>query len=416
MISRSSIHKKVIQLGLLGVFVFSGSVALAGGFQLWEESAAGTADYHAGGAAEANDAGTTFYNPAGMIRMDYPEFSIGAVFIPAAVSFNGTVGGLPTGGYVAGNTHTIVPNAHFVVPLTHKVSVGLGITTPFGLATNYPGAVQPLATAATLTKMETVNINPNVALAIDNRLSVGVGFDALYGKARYNSDILGTTLFNNKLSAWGYGWNAGVLYQFAHHTRFGVSYRSEVTVDAEGRSDAIVPGGVAFSNNTLNAALDLPAMTVVSFYSDVTTHWSIMASAYYTQWDVFDNLILANTALFPTITVHENYRNTWNYSFGAHYRMTHSITLKAGIGWDETPTQDGFRDVRLPDAKRFAVAIGGHFQFMRAVGLDLGWTHFFTKAVNVNNNLSTLPAFLVTQGTAKINVNVVGAQLTVQLN
>lgn len=412
---RSPLRKKIFQLSFIALMELCLSTVFAGGFQLWEESATGTGDYHAGGAAEANDAGTTFYNPAGMIRIDHPEFSVGAVFIPVAISFNGTVGGLPTVGYISGNTHTIVPNAHFVLPMTPKVAIGLGITTPFGLATNYPGNAQPLATAATLTKMETVNINPNVAFAIDERLSIAIGFDALYGKARYNSNILGSTAFNNKLSAWGYGWNGGVLYQFTHYTRFGISYRSEISVDGEGRSDAITPFS-AFSNNTLNAVLNLPAMTIISFYSDVTSKWSLMASAYYTEWSLFDDLLLVNTVLFPTIAVHENYHNTWNYAIGAHYHVTHRITLKAGIGWDETPTVDGCRDVRLPDAKRFAAAIGGHFQWTPFIALDLGWTHFFTKAANVNNSLSGLSNFLVTVGTAKVNVNVFGVQLTAQLD
>ncbi len=390
------------------------TLAFAGGFQVWEESASGTGDYHAGGAAEANDAGTTFYNPAGMIRLHNPEFSTGAVFIPLGLSYNGLVGGTPTGGYVSGGTKNLVPNFHFVFPVYSWMIFGFGVTTPFGLATDYPGNSQPLATAATLTKIETVNLNPDLAFAITDKLSVGAGFDALYGRAKYNSEILGTASFLNALSAWGYGWNAGALYQFTDHTRVGASYRSKIQLDARGQSQSVTVL-LTTTNDRLNSELNLPATTIFSFYSDVTPKWSLMASAYYTKWDLFDDLILNDTTLFPSISVHENYRDTWNYSVGAHFQATQIFMLKAGIGWDQTPTQDGFRDVRLPDVDRFAAAIGARIQAARWLAIDVGWTHFFTRAADVDNDQSGLPDFLVTQGTAKMNVNVFGAQLTMSL-
>src|SRR3990167_11188999 len=63
----------------------------AGAFQLWEENGAGTGDYHAGGAAEANDASAVFYNPAGLTRLQHQQIVASGVAIPTYLRFSGTV-------------------------------------------------------------------------------------------------------------------------------------------------------------------------------------------------------------------------------------------------------------------------------------------------------------------------------------
>jgi long-chain fatty acid transport protein len=395
---------------MVSVLVGSANVALASGFQIWEQSAAGTGDYHAGGAAEANDAGTEFYNPAGMIRLNRPEISVGGVYIPVSVAFNGTTGGSSTNGYVHGDTKNLVPNLHFVYPfLQHKLAFGFGITTPFGLTTNYPNGNLGVAQGGTVTKVLTINVNPSLAYAITPKWSIGVGGDVLYGRATYNSMITASDPFTNTLHDTALGWNAGTLYQVSPGLRFGVSYRSEIVLNAKGTSKSSV-GGV---NNNLRATLNLPATLTFSGFYNVTPKWDILGSAYHTQWDVFNNLVLRNTAFVSggaDIAVHMNYKNSWNFALGAHYHYTKKMLFKFGLGYDLTPTRDRFRDIRLPGNNRIALAIGVHNDFTSNLGFDFGWVHLFAKKVAVNNTGSGL--FITSAGLAKMSANVFGTQLS----
>ena len=410
---------KITRLSLAIVLMFATAAAQAGAFQLFEQSAAGTGNYHAGGAAEANDASTEFYNPAGMVRIHHQQISVGGVIIPADVNFKGRVSGLtlagstPSGG-VNGGTFNFVPNLHYVLPLSDHFFFGFGVTIPFGLATDYPSNLpSSVSQAATKTKLQAININPNLAVAIDDHLSLAVGFDALYGKAEYDAVIplFGPSLtFNNTLSNWAYGFNLGLLFQFNPHTRIGVSYRSEIRIKASGKSTL-----TGLPSTTVRATLPLPATTTLSIYHDFTKKLAVMASAFYTEWSDFATLSLMNTALLPggAIVVHENYRNTWNLAIGANYKVSHKVTLKVGAGHDQTPTRDGFRDIRLPGANRYALALGIHVQATNTLGVEAGWTHFFISKANVNNSKGTLGTLLPTQiGTATVNVNVIGCQLT----
>lgn len=399
------------------------SLAFGGGFQLWEESAAGTGDYHAGGAAEADDASTEFYNPAGMIRLARPQISTGVAYIPLRVKFDGTIQQqlsgfkLPaqsTNGYQNGDTDNFVPNFHFVYPVNDKFAFGFGVTAPFGLKTEYPN-VAPVDLAATLTNLETININPNIAFAVTDKLSFGLGVDYLYGKAQYNQAfVTSSNYIDNSLTDFATGWNTGALYQFDPSTRIGFSYRSKIVFNGNGTSSSNVNNT---TNPNLTATLNLPATYLLSFYSDVSKKWALLASVYYTQWDVFKELSLNNVVFFNQINDNFNYRNSWNLVLGTHYNVTEKWMLKGAVAWDETPTQDGYRDIRLPDTNRYVLALGVHWQISKRTGWDLGAAHFFTPNASVNNT-SSFPSTgnaVYDVGTAVNNTNVIGTQLTVDL-
>jgi long-chain fatty acid transport protein len=404
------------------------SSVLATGFQLYEESAAGTGNYHAGDAAQADDAGTEFYNPAGMVRIKHPEISIGAVVIPLAAKFQGDVSasnGLINQSidWMNGDTTSAVPNLHIVVPVNDRWAVGFGATVPFGLSTSYPwmynlanGGGQSANLAGTVTKLVAFNFNPNVAFAVTPKFSVGAGVDMVYGSAEYDNAIFGSA-FTNKMSGTAWGWNAGLLYQFTPHARLGLSYRSEFHLKATGTSK-LYSTGVSDSRGDLSANLTLPDYAMLSYFQNVNPKWDVMSGVEYTRWNSFDSLTLTNTALpaflnGPTFTVHENYRNTWNFALGANYHINPVLTFKMGAGYDITPTQDGYRDIRLPDGSRLALSAGMHAILSRTTVMDLGWIHFFGKRINIDNSQSG--SEVVTIGQGSMNADVLGLQFSVHI-
>jgi long-chain fatty acid transport protein len=61
--------RQLFKLMCIGGIIGLSSNAFAAAFQLYEQDGASVGDYHAGRAAQANDASTVFYNPAGIIRL-----------------------------------------------------------------------------------------------------------------------------------------------------------------------------------------------------------------------------------------------------------------------------------------------------------------------------------------------------------
>ena len=93
--------KKMTFRPLPGILLlaFSG-VASASAFQLWEQNASGIATSFAGSAAVADNAGTIFFNPAGMTQLPGIQLSVGVAGVGPSFKFSndGSSGLLGTGG------------------------------------------------------------------------------------------------------------------------------------------------------------------------------------------------------------------------------------------------------------------------------------------------------------------------------
>jgi long-chain fatty acid transport protein len=392
---------------LLAVFTASAVIfsaqTFAGAFQLWEQDAEGIGDYHAGAAAEGNSAASVFYNAASATRLKHQQVSVGGALIALTTSFTGTAYPLNSPVSVTdapGDTTNIVPNLAYALPFANRWAFAFSVTTPFGLATKYPD-VDFVNTLATKTQLQTINLNPSIAYQINHYLSLGVGFDALYGSAIYNADVFGT--ITDDLTGWGYGYNAGLLAQITKDTRVGLSYRSGITIDAKGPSQS---GAL---HTTASVDFPLPPTTILSVNQDINPRLTLMASAFYTQWSVFRQLIINNISTSfgtGTINLWEKYRDTWNLSVGGKYKLNNHITLLAGFG-----------DIRLPDSDHYAASLGVDIQPRPGFVWSMGWTHLFIPTTDINNSSSNNGSTTPTPptkgiGTSKGGVNVMGMQLS----
>ena len=418
--------------------LLSSTEIFAGAFQLWEESAGSLGDYHAGGAAEADDASSIFYNPAGMSRIKNQQFSFGVALIDLGIQFNGSTylygTSTPLGTTTApvpGDTFNIVPNIHYVYPIDNHWAVGFEETSPFGLSTDYHDTVHEdnrlndfVDWAATQTELVTINFNPSVSYAFNDHFSVGMGVDVMYGQATYDNVAILAPL-DNQLAGWGYGYNAGILWQPLPSTRLGMSYRSAVTINAEG--DSQFNTGALANTSKVSASFPLPATSIVSLYHDFTQRFAMMASAFYTQWSSFHELVIHNMAqskgVAPvTVGLIENYRDTWNYAVGAIYKINKVFSVESGFGHDQPPTQIPYRDIRLPDNNRYVGSIGLNVHPNNRFKWSFGWTHFFQGATTVDNSgsldttktsSSIQTLFAYNKGTVHSDVNVYGLQFTI---
>jgi long-chain fatty acid transport protein len=435
-----------------GIFGIS-SQAMASAFQLWEQDGASVGNYHAGYAAEANDASTAWYNPAGITRFQNQQIVFGGSAIMSDFKYKGNVSVtenslflIPTPPFTRispttytfnnvtaqGGEFSIVPALHYVTPLTERLGFGFSVDVPFGLKTNY-GKSTPLRYAATMTSITVIDISPSLGFKVTDKASIGAGFDIQRAYAEFDSvaglinpspfaaktiDPASDTISTNKANDTGYGYHLGALYEFTPNTRAGISYHSQVVHHFtgnsrfEGKIAALVNNHVSplISGNAYTN-VKLPAYTALSIFHKLNPNWALLGSAIYTQWSSFNTLNLngvagavnnPNTIIASStdiqVTIPEHYRNTWNISLGANYYPTDTIIVRGGVGYDQSPIQDAYRNVQLPDNDRYVVAVGGHFQATKTVGLDLGWVHVFIRDANVN------PPALVT-GAESVSTN-----------
>lgn len=425
-------------MGALTSFSLS---AVAGGFQLHEENVTNLGNAYAGTGAEADDASTEFFNPAGMTRLDTPQFVISGTYINLNVdshinsatstfstgpivtnTFLGTLSPFtpPPGAVTTGptevrpGTYANIPAFHFVYPICHKWAVGFGVTAPFGLETNYPD--DSLARfLATDSAIEVINLGPSIAYQLTNAFSLGAGLDSQYMSATFDQDIPSLSgnfpdgTFTNEGDSWGLGWHAGALFQFSPETRVGFTYHSQVHHEIKGLAIAKVnvifptingipiigsltppPLNIDTSGNfTANATL--PAYADLGVYHDFNEQWAGMADVEYTDWSTIQDIVANYQGtigdIIPNATLPFDFRNTYRVAAGINYKPAQKWTLRTGVAFDESPVKnDETRTFRLPDSNRYWVALGGQYIINDEFKIDVGYAHLFVTNSSINNN------------------------------
>lgn len=391
---------------LFAVNLFAASpLVMAAAFQLWEQDGASVGNYHAGYAAIAEDASTAFYNPAGITRIKNQQLVVAGNAVDPRFKYKGTVlvntlSEDPQTVAAQGGQFGFVPAFHYVAPISDTVGFGFSVDVPFGLKTDY-GTTTALRYIATESSTTVIDVSPTLGIKVTDKASIGFGPDYQYMEGEFDqvgtfggdeSDSDGV----NKANGSGYGFHVGVLYEFTPETRAGLSYHSKVAHHLSGNSSFTGPladavGGPIISDRaTVN--ITLPAYTALSMYHRMQSPFAVMASIIYTQWDSLQNLTFHNVAALlnvepnrnVTVNIPQHFQNSWNVAVGADYFANDNIILRAGMGYDQTPVQNAYRNVQMPDNDRYVIAFGGHYQASQALGLDVSWMHLFFNTASVN--------------------------------
>ena len=408
----------LLQTALAGVSLaaITAGSASAGGFSVAEYSVRDLGQANAGYAAYAEDASTIWANPAGLAALEDFTVTTGAHYIIGRGEFIDQGSRGAAGGPLAGGEEddlfedTAVPNLYAALPIGDgRIVAGLGVSAPFGLATDYaPGSVTRYQSLES--SLQVVDINPSFAVQVTDELSIGFGVSAQYADAELTNAVdfgalclgqveptapgtcapLGLTpqmadgLATVEGDSWAWGANAGLRWTPAEGTHVGLSYRSEVSHELEGDADYDTPAAAAalfapaFTDTPARADLDLPAEAAVSVSHAATGRLDLNASIVWKGWSSVDALAVdfENPAQ-PDTSEPLNYSDTIKVSAGAEYEWTPELTVRGGVAFDESPTDETFRSPRVPDSNRTIVAAGVSWTPAPDWTIDAGWQHLF---------------------------------------
>ncbi len=408
----------------------------AAGFQLLEQNASGMGNAYAGSAAIADNASTIFFNPAGMTQLEGINVSAGASAIKpsfkfkneGSTGFGGTAGRGGNGGD-AGSLG-VVPNAYISWQLNPSWYIGLGIGAPFGLMTEYDDDNWVGRYHSKKFSIESINVNPSIAYKVNDQLSIGAGVNWMHLDAEFSraaplvhplAGYLGDMDATVNMKGDGWGWNLGMTYQVTPETRLGLSYRSKVKIDADGKTKvrnhnvtnpAAIPGIAQQAN--ASTTVELPDTAVFSVVHDLNSQWQLLGDISWTGWSSIKSLDIKNTGN-PLVTsdgLDLRFRDTWRLALGANYKLNHQWTLKTGVAYDQSPVDSSkYRPTSLPDNDRYWLSFGVQYNHNDRTTVDVGYTHLFLKNTSINNDTAAREKGIV-RGEYKSNANMIGVQLS----
>ncbi|MDI3294404.1 OmpP1/FadL family transporter [Janthinobacterium tructae] len=421
------------------------STAQASGYRFGSQSvsAQGTAD---ASGAEAADASTIFYNPAGLSRLEGTQFLGGGTLVVPHSTYQDTGSKTFTGRDPRGTTKDYAPDAVFAPALyaskklNEQWTVGMGMFVPYGAKLDY-GNDWSGRYAITNIKLEAIALNPSVSFKLNERHSFGFGVTAEHMKAELGQavDVPGTVkamhdkspaaaiafvtnigrtqgaaaagaaqqALNNTKDGhasmdgddWGFGFNLGYLYQMNEGTRFGIAYRSSISHKLKGdtiwdfsqvSNNAAVNGFISAASGKVNSEalveLRTPETLSVNAFHQMDDRWALMGDVTWTRTSRLQNLDIQ----FPPTAegaerIRQNWKDTYRVSLGTNYKYSENLLLRAGIAHDQAPVRSAeLRHPALPDSDRMQYSIGANWKLNANSSLDLAYSYIDFKDADVN--------------------------------
>ena len=396
----------------LGVLVVS-QQASAAGFAIREQSATAQTSAFSGATAAAKDASYMFFNPAALALQEGHQAHLSLSYILPEAKFKDGEASI-AGGAVAINggdnagdigKDALVPAIYLSTQLHDQITVGLGLTAPFGLTTeNDDGWIGRYH--ALDSELKTININPAIGIKASEKFSFGLGVQVQYvdteltnavdiGLIGAEQGIPGAipTAQDGEVELeaddWGIGYNIGALFSPTPSTRFGLAFRSEIDHRAEGSADftnddagigAILNSGGLLLDTGLSAEVTTPATISAGAYHEYANGLEMMAEIAWTNWKSFDELrIQFDNPAQPDNVTTEDWDNSFFVALGARYQLTPDFALSGGIAYDESPIPDETRTPRVPGSDRYWVAFGGDYDLTSNIRLNASYTHIFME-------------------------------------
>lgn len=365
------------------------TVLQAAGFQLKGHSAEGQGNSFAGQTAKAYDPNTVFYNPAGMTRLKGNQFEANLTYISPSSEYqhgsNSTAGTPFTNTQQNGAVDAVVPAFFSVWSMDERLKVGLAITSPFALSSEYDKNWVG-ANANVKSEIKTINIAPALAYRFTDNLSLGASLQLEKVEGTLTRQI--TTGLNTATTSvieaddidWGYG--LGLLYEYSNDGRIGINYRSQIKHQIQGTVKVI-----GISTQNAETHVTLPAVASVGWYQKVSDKWSLLADFAWTDWSKLDQLVINNSTTGANIsTIDYFWQDTLFAAIGANYQYSDKLQLKLGFAYDEGAAIDEYRSAGTPDSDRQWLSVGAAYQITPETRFNIGYSHIFTEQASVSDS------------------------------
>lgn len=418
------------------------TVAFASSFQILEQSPAHLGKAFAGTASDVIDGSSVFFNPASIVELTAPTVTVAGNAIFTQSTFrdsnsntNGSAGKTDEVGYV--------PNIYYVHPVSERLSLGVGVNAPYGLASDYADDWHGRY-LATFSELQIVNVNAVAGIQLTDMLSLGLGinyqraevtlesqFDSTLGVAprpetdssakitgdddSFAADISLYYVPTDKTSL-GLLWRQGAKFDLKGDARFSLnSLCSSNAGFPTGAPPAPTTGTICAASlaavaGEAKAHFQLPDTLTFSASHQLTDYWSIHGDIAWTEWSNIQTIDVINSANDLSISTLElHYKDTMRYALGFSHKSNCPWSWRVGIAFDEAPQTDPtLLNPRIPDQDRIWFSAGFNYEFSSSTSFDLGYSYIKVEKASLSNTDSQTGHHV--EGSFDADVNIIGAQ------
>lgn len=386
---------KVMRSVITAVLASLSATSWGGALYFPEMSSASEASYAgAGMVARANDAGTTFSNPAGMTRFKESEILAGATGVYIEANFKPNRDTTTVDGNDGSVNKRIVPAGSFayVRPMSDQLWLGFSVHNYFGLAIDWKddwvGRYSSVNVAVLAPQFQ-----PSVGYKVNEWLSVGAGAAATLGYLKEKmrvAPLFGAQGNDGKLrlsdADWAMQYNLAVMLEPTDRTRIGIRYLTETDLDFKDAPDI---SGVTtpnlpdltplkdFTTDTdgLNLGVTMPRTIHTGIHHQWNDDLALLGSVGWEEFSKFGKVQVGVNDTGISATLDEDFRDVWHFGVGAEYKYKPRWELTAGFSLDTSMSSDRTRPITIPlgTMYRYAVGFKHNVRDDLTVGGGLSW-------------------------------------------
>ena len=339
------------------------AVCIAGGLYLNEFGTPSMGVAGAGANAVASDASTAFHNPAGMTRIKGKELMGTAGLLYSTVKFDQDPS-TPVPGSDGGDAGGPAPiiGGFYVHSLSDRWKLGANLITLTGAVLDYDDdwTGRYLNTEVTLL---TMTFAPTIAYRVNDWLSLGAAAEIMYAdlEMKAKAPLPGpgggegdVTIDGNDVE---FGFGLGALFELSERTRFGLVYQSEIEPEFDGDVD-LAPVGLSAATDT---TITLAQFIRLSAYHELNDRWALLGTVGWEDWSAFEDVNISTDSGGTDIP--RNWKDTWKFAVGVHYRPVENWLLQLGMAYDTSPVDKEDRTPDMPIDRQIRYATGVQYKW-----------------------------------------------------
>jgi long-chain fatty acid transport protein len=354
--------------------------ALANGTRLPNQNAEAAARGNAF-VATADNPSAIYYNPAGLTQLPGLQIQSDAYAISARYDYESPLGA----DVKAERDIAVVPQFYAsFTPENSAFSYGLGVYSPFGQSSEWPGD-SGFRSIATRNEIVFLAVAPTLAWKLSDTLSVGAGLQVNHVEADLASGIFAPgDEFRFRGDDTSFGYNLGILWKPADRHVFGINYQSRSTARLKGGLD-LNPLGLE-----ADASVDLvfPDVITLGYSWRPSPAWNLEVAIDRTNWDLVNTPVL-RSALIPPAggrPIPFEWKASYYYLFGVTRSLDAGWRVSAGYSYSENSVPDATFNPAVPDMNRHFASIGVGRDF-GALALFLAYQHGFKSTRTVSGSM-----------------------------
>lgn len=390
---------------LLAALAMCAGSAMAEGYQINTLSTKQLGMGHTGVALELG-AESMLFNPAGLGFMD-KTLDVSASVTGIQPTCTATIGGKE---YTTDCDMSTPFSANAAFSIYPELKAGINIYTPYGSSINWtenwPGAVLNQSVS-----LKVFSIQPTLAWKPLPNLSIGAGLMISWGDVDLNKGLVNAPTFDALLQGMGIpaafgdicpasvnltgttrlalGGNFGVMWKINPRWTAGASFRTRMAMRVKA-GDA----SVSYANETARQILEssVGLINKANFTSMMPCPWVLSLGASYkpldrltlafdarlTGWHTYRNLkigFLSEQLSKFNQNITKNYSNSWCFSVGGQYALTHRFDVRCGLMVDTTPVNDEYYNPETPGMTKIEPTVGMSFRPFKGFSIDLAFMY-----------------------------------------